>query len=176
MDQHPDRRSFLALTGTSAIGAIAGCSGLNSPSQSDGNQGDDSDATATLTVQVQPDQEELTTLQEDLQQEIADGETSQQEAQQELQSKQVELTEEAVNSYEETAADDDAISVENSESEYGLLQVDAPATTLVSALQNGEIAALLPEEYYEQYIQQQEQQQAIREQLGDQQGNGTSND
>lgn len=181
MQNQPDRRSFLALTSASTIGALAGCSNVNSQPQTEENggdsaenQGDDSDTTATLTVQVQPDQEELTTLQEDLQQEIEDGEITQEEAQQKLQSKQVELTEKAVISYEETAANDDTISVEKSESEYGMLQVNAPTTTLVSTLQNGEFAALLPEEYYEQFIQQQEQQQAMQEQMEEQQENSTS--
>lgn len=161
MENQLYRRSFLALTSTSAMGAIAGCSSLNSQSQTEESTGDS--GTNTLTAQVQPDQEELTALQEDLQQEIEDGEISQEEAQQELQSKQVELTEDAVSSYEEIAADDESISVENSESEYGILQVNAPANTLVNALQNGDFAALLPKAYYDQYIQQQEQQQAIQE-------------
>lgn len=183
MKNQPNRRSFLALTGTTSIGAIAGCANLNSqsePDESDGddsteNEGDSSGTTATLTAQIQPDQEELTAFQEELQTEIEDGETSQREAQQELQSKRTELIEQAVSSYEETSADDDTISVENSDSESGLLQLDAPATTFVSALQEGDLAGVFPEEYYEQYIQQREQQQELQEQM-EQQENDTSGD
>lgn len=179
MQYRPDRRSFLALTSTSATAALAGCSSLNSLSQSDENDGNNPDAEATLTVQVQPDQEELITLEEELRKEMEEGETSQSEAQQELQSKQAELTKEAVSAYEETAADDDAISVEDSESEYGILHVNAPAATFVSALQNGDIAAILPKEYYDQYIQQQEQQeqqQELQEEMMEEQENNTTSE
>lgn len=46
------------------MGTIAGCSSLNPQSQTEDS------GTNTLTAQVQPDQEELTALQEDLQQSI----------------------------------------------------------------------------------------------------------
>lgn len=104
-------------------------------------------------------------FQEELQAEMEDGETDEAEAQQEIQSKRAELTEEAVNAYEEKASSDDAISIEDSEAEYGMLRVESPADTLVDALQNGDIAAILPGEYYDQYIQQQEQREAQQEMM-----------
>ncbi len=174
MEYRPDRRAFLALTGTSATAGLAGCSSLNPQSQTDGDEGGNPDTAATLAIQVQPDQEELRTLQEELQADLEDEEISQAEAQQELQSKQAELTEKAVIEYEETAADDDAISVDDSEPEYGILRITAPATTFVSALENGDFAAVLPSEYYDQYIQQQEQQQALQEQMEEQENNTTN--
>ncbi|MFW6004014.1 MAG: hypothetical protein ACOCPV_00090 [Halodesulfurarchaeum sp.] len=170
MDFQPDRRSFLVLTGTSATAALAGCTSLDSQSTTDGEGEDSPGSEATLTAQVQPDQEELQTLQEDLQSEIEDGELSEEEAQQELQEKQAELTAEAVRSYEEEVADEESVTVEDSEPEYGILRISAPATTLVSTLEDGGFAALLSSEYYDQYIQQQEQQQALQEQMEEQTG------
>ncbi|WP_143420981.1 hypothetical protein [Halorubrum halodurans] len=41
--------------------------------------------------------------------------------------------------HEEIAANDDAVSVENAEAEYGLLRVTSLATTFVSGIQGGDI-------------------------------------
>ncbi|MFC7323279.1 hypothetical protein ACFQMF_01665 [Halorubrum rutilum] len=186
MTDGTNRRSFLAVTGTSTAAALAGCSG-GSPSQTDdGNEttanDDESEAEApdpteatqaTLTIQVQPDQEALTTAQEDLQEQIEEGELTRQEAQEELQSTQAELTAEAVRAYEETAADADGVSVEDAGPEYGLLRVNAPAATFVRGLQDGDVSAVLPSEYYVQYIRQ----QRIQEQIATQQeDNGNTTD
>lgn len=171
MPRRSNRRSFLALTGTGATAALAGCASLRSQFGNDGggedaDGSDSSETESTLTVQVQPDREELVAFREDLQAEMDEGETSQEDAQRALQSKQTELTEEAVNAYEGTAEDDDAVTVEESEPEYGILRVEAPATTFVRALEDGEVAAILPRAYYEQFLQQQQMQRAMTEGQG----------
>lgn len=169
MVNRPNRRSFLTLTSVSATAAIAGCSDLNSIAQ-DGSDGGGSDG--PLTIQVQPDQEELQSLQEDLQAEVEAGETEQAEATAELETRQAELTEEAASAYEKATSNDDSISVEDIEAEYGILRVSAPADSLVEDLKNGEIGGILPAAYYDQFLDQQErqeQQQELREQIENQQ-------
>ncbi|PHQ45835.1 hypothetical protein DJ68_10635 [Halorubrum sp. C3] len=180
MTDETNRRSFLAVTGTSTAAALAGCAGQSPLQTNDGNETTENDGDseanateATLTLQVQPDQDALTAAQEDLQEQIEEGEITRQEAQEEYQSTQTELTAEAVSAYEETAADTDGVSVEDAGPEYGLLRVNAPAATFVNGLQDGDVSAVLPSEYYDQYLQQQQ----IQEQIANQQeGDGNTTD
>ncbi|KDS90112.1 hypothetical protein FK85_21945 [Halorubrum saccharovorum] len=163
------------MTGASATAALAGCSTQNAPSQTDGDSEETPGTEATLTVQIQGDQEALTSFQEDLQADVDNGTVTRAEAQQEFQNKQEELITEATNEYEEAAADDDAVSVADSSPEYGMLRIDAPAATFVDGLEDGDLAAVLPSEYYDQYIQQQQFQEELNQQTADQ-GNNTTGD
>ena len=176
MDQNPGRRSFLAATGASATVALAGCSNQNSPSQTDGDEDpqETPDTEATLTIQIQGDRDELTRFQEELQEDVENGNITSTEAQQEFQNKQDELIEEATSAFEDTAADDDAVSIEDSSPEYGMLRITAPASTFVNGLEDGELAAVLPAGYYDQFIQQQQLQEGLSQQTDAQENNTTS--
>ncbi|MFT4947240.1 MAG: Lon protease-like protein [Natronomonas sp.] len=110
----------------------------------------------TLTVQIRPDQEALRTIQA------------------EIQTRRPELTAEAATAYEKSAAEDDEISVEDAEAEYGILRISAPATAFVSALENGEVAAVPPTEYYERCMQQQRLREELEQEM--QAEDGTSGD
>ncbi|MFC7187420.1 hypothetical protein [Halorubrum yunnanense] len=149
------RRSFLAMTGTGATAALAGCSALDGQSQTDGDGDAASESAATLTVQIRADQTELTEFQEELQAGVESGNLTRTEAQQEYQSKQEELIRDAATAYEDAVADDDAVSVEDAEPAAGLLRLTAPATTFVGGLEDGDLAAILPADYYDQFLQRQ---------------------
>ncbi len=56
-----------------------------------------------------------------------------------------------------------------------MLRIDAPAATFVDGLEDGDLAAVLPSEYYDQYIQQQQFQEELNQQTADQ-GNNTTGD
>jgi hypothetical protein len=149
------RRSFLALTGTGATAALAGCSALDAPSQTDGDGDAAADAAATLTVQIRAEQAALTEFQEELQADVESGNLTRTEAQQEYRSKREELIRDAATAYEDDVADDDAVSVEDAEPAAGLLRLTAPATTFVGGLEDGDLAAILPADYYDQFLQRQ---------------------
>ena len=175
MKQNPGRRSFLAATGASATAALAGCSNQNAPSQTGDEDAEETlDAEATLTIQIQGDRDELTRFQEELQKDVENGNITSTEAQQEFQNKQDELIEEATSAFEDTAADDDAVSIEDSSPEFGMLRITAPATTFVNGLEDGELAAVLPAGYYNQFIQQQQLQEGLTQQTDAQENNTTS--
>jgi hypothetical protein len=156
MTQFSGRRSFLALTGSGATAALAGCSALEAPSQTDGDGDAASDAAATLTVQIRADQAELTEFQEELQADVESGNVTRAEAQQEFQSKREELIRDAATAYEDAVAGDDAVSVEDATPAAGLLRLTAPAATFVTGLSDGDLAAVLPADYYDRYLGQQE--------------------
>ncbi|WP_141212951.1 hypothetical protein [Halorubrum sp. Ea1] len=171
MTQSSGRRSFLALTGTSATAALAGCTDLNTQPQTDGDEGATTDSEATLTVQIRADQAELTSFQEELRADIENGNLSRAEAQQAYQNKQEELIQNATSTYEDAVADDNAVSVQDAEPTVGLLRLTAPAATFVSGLEDGDLAAILPAAYFDQYLQQQQLQENNKQQTEEETNN-----
>ncbi|MFY4816496.1 hypothetical protein ACOJIV_28055, partial [Haloarcula sp. AONF1] len=154
---------------------LAGCSGPTGQSQAEGNEGTTPDGEATLTIQIRGDQEALTSFQEELQTELENGNITRTEAQEEYESKQQELITNATTTYKDSVADADAVAVNDVAPEVGLLRLTAPATTFVNGLEDGDLAAVLPNEYYDQYLQQQQIQDAVEDQAANQENNSTSN-
>lgn len=170
MPNLPTRRGFLALSGTGAAASLAGCSQLESITQ-----GDSGNADGPLTVTVSPDREQLASLEQELRRSVQSGNISEQQASQRFQKRQRELTEEAATAVEELANNNDDVSIEKSSASYGFFLVDAPAETLVTALQNGDIGAIYPEERYAQFAQQRDQLRQRRQAARDGQ-QGTTNE
>ncbi|WP_408958162.1 hypothetical protein [Natrinema sp. 74] len=169
MSNIPTRRGFLALTGTGAAASLAGCSQLESITG--GGSGSDE----ALTVTVQPDQEPLSALEEELRAGLESGNISQQEARRRFREKQRSLTEEAASTFEETAASSDDISITKSAPSYGFFLVNASGSALVDALRRGEIAAIYPQSQYEQFAKQRDRFERQRATMrGQQDGNGTT--
>lgn len=175
MSNLPSRRRFLALTGTGTTAALAGCSQLESLTQSDDQaNGEASDA---VTVVVSPPQEEMSNLNERLQ----SGELNRTEALDEQQA----LNEDATSSFED-AASEQGISVEDSAPEFGLLQVSGDDSAIMDALRNGDIRGIYPGDQYDAFVQQEQQraqqqrmvaeQQQQQEQNQDQQADNETNE
>ncbi|QCS42377.1 hypothetical protein [Natrinema versiforme] len=154
MTDFSTRRGFLALTGTGAAASLAGCSQLDSLTQSDDSGGD------AVTVAVSPNQEDMASLNEDFE----SGNLTRQEA----VAKQRELVEQAGNAFEDSASDRD-FTVEDSEAKYGLFRVTGSDEAIMGALRDGDIDGIYPGDQYEVFVQQQQQQQAMREQQQQQQ-------
>ncbi|WP_222918699.1 hypothetical protein [Natrinema sp. SYSU A 869] len=153
------RRGFLALSGTGAAASLAGCSQLDSIGQSN------DEGANGVTLSVTPDQEELVSLEEEIQADIDNGNLSEQEAGQEFQDRRLELMKETTTSFEESAGESD-LSVEESKPKYGLLRVTGPDEAIMDTLRNGDVSGIYPGEQYDMFIQrqqQQEQQQAMLE-------------
>lgn len=171
MSNVPTRRGFLALTGTGTAASLAGCSQLESIAQNE--TGNDSDA---LTVTVKPDQEKLSTLQTEIRNSLESGNISQREAQQRYREGQRKLTEEAAAAVETMARSDDGVSLEKSSPSYGFFLVDAPAETLVNALQNGTISAIYPGDRYEEFATRRDRLEQQRTARSGQQGTDGTNE
>lgn len=157
MSKLPTRRGFLALTGSGAAASLAGCSQLGLTDQSNGEAGD------AVTLAVAPDEEAMASLEEEIQAEIDNGTLSEQEAQAEFQERQVELMNETMTTFEESAADSD-VTVEESTPEYGLARATGSDEAIMSLLRNGEVSGIYPGEQYDQFIEQQRQREQQREQ------------
>lgn len=154
MDDTPSRRRFLQLTGATATVSVAGCADLN-PMSSDGPHAD------KVTAIVEPDTDDL----EDLEEAVMAGEMDQMEAQEELTS----LAADAIDSFEDRAADDDELVIEESETiqsqmgEVGLYLVDGEPASIIEALTSGAVSQLHGGPTYETIL---EQQQAAEQQQG----------
>lgn len=180
MVTHPTRRRLLQLSGVGMTASLAGCSQFDVPStQDDGDgNGDSANESATstdaqleadaepdiepengITAIVQPDQEALQELQEEVMAEVEEEEISQQDAQLEIQQRQAELTATRAAEFESTVADADDLSVEAGIAEQGALLLDGSDERLLETLRNGEVAGLIPGDEYGQLLAQQQQQQ-----------------
>ena len=140
----------MQLATAGAAVSIAGCNSLQ-PSTDDGAATDDpggsdlGDVSATaVTALVQPSQDELIAIQQELDAEIEAGELDEMEAQQEFRERQLELIQELADSFEADAEEADAFAIEESMPEQGAFLVDGDAEALVAELNDGDLAALLP--------------------------------
>ncbi|ELY79873.1 hypothetical protein [Natrinema pallidum] len=175
MSNLPTRRGFLALTGAGATASLAGCSQFESIGQSD------DDATAAVTLQVRPDEETISTLGDEIQSDVESGDLGRQEAQLEYQKRQRELVESAATDFEDSAPT--AITIENSETAYGLFLVTGSDEAILQSLRDGAVGAIYPGEQYDPLVRQQqqraqqlEQQQALLEQQRQTGADGETNE
>ncbi len=182
MEYAPNRRQFLGFAGTGAAVSVAGCSDLSSTTDDDADANGDfededveaSDVSLTgsmVTALLQPDPEELEArqmeLQQEIQQQVEDGEIEEMEAQQVLQQEsqeiQLELIEEAVETFESEYADDESVTIEHALPEQGAFLLDAEADRLIEILNERAVSGLLPGEEFVTALEQQEEQEEQEE-------------
>ena len=156
MEFESTRRRFMQLAGTSATVSLAGCNALQG-GDSDGTEtgtGPQSQSTdadpATVTVGVEPDQEQLQERQQEIQSELQSGNLTQSEAQAEYRTAQENLAEDAINSFEERATSDLGLTVDDSVSEAGALLVTGPPAGLIDTLSIEGVTGLFPQATFEQ--------------------------
>lgn len=153
MSNSHNRRRFLQLAGTGAAASIAGCSNIDSFGQDDGNGGGYG-SSDRIGASVTPTEEAI----EEFREQVESGELEQAE----LMEEQTRLIEEAGEDFEAYAEEND-ISIDESQSEFGLFVVDGSPEALVEALQEGPIGQLMTGDLYDQNVQQLQQQQQLQE-------------
>lgn len=160
------RRQLLQAGGVCTALALGGCSSL-------GFQGDDSDGSSdtdamSVTVAADIDQERRTEIQQkvqareqQIQQQLEEGEIDEEEAQQLRQELQQQaqkihssLLTESITAIEEHIVDADGLSVADSVGEMGILLVEGNAVSLIELLNLAEVGALLDEAQFEKLQQQ----------------------
>ena len=159
MSNLSSRRNLLALAGTGLAASLAGCSQLDSLA------GSDDGTTDAVTLQIRPDGEAMASLGDEIQAEIENGTISQQEAQLEYQDRRLELIEAAATDFEESAADSD-ITIEESETAYGLFLVAGSDGAILDTLRDGTAGAIYSGDQYEPLVRQQQQQAQQLERQG----------
>lgn len=182
MPNYPSRRRLLQLTGVGAAGSIAGCSQLDmgdngtqdgsengngneSENEDENDGGEDAEVDADtepsidpedgLTALVQPAQEELMSLQQEVMAEVEEGELAQEEANAEFEQRQSELYTARSAEFESEVSGDDELSIDAAIPEQGMFLIEASDERLVDTLRNGEADGLIPGSEYELAMQQQ---------------------
>jgi len=172
MTPNPSRRRVLQLTGVGATASIAGCAQLDDiASDDDGDANGESngndeldvgtepdiDPADGITAIVQPSQAELEEVQQEVMAEVEDGDISQEEAQLEIQDRQMELVASSAAAFESSVADDDDLTVEAGIGEQGALLISASDERLIDTLRNDEVTGLVPGEEYAEILELQQQ-------------------
>lgn len=149
MDGDRSRRRFLGLAGASAAAALAGCSGLLGGEDDEETTQPPPDVStadvpdSAVTALVEPDPEEIQAIRTELGEEISNNETSQTDAQRELQERQLELVADRIDDVESYAADTEGLTVEETIPQAGVLLLDGDPGAIRTALNDGEIDGLL---------------------------------
>jgi len=111
-----------------------------------------------VAVSLQPDQEELQTRQRELQQEVLAGNTTREEAQQEIQTLQQEALADAVDTAEDVFESSD-ITIEDRLETQGLLLISGSDSDILDSLETDVVQAVVAGSLFERARTAQEQQQ-----------------
>ena len=178
MDKTTGRRQFIKLAGTGTALSVAGCNALQSDdstaneteitdsgSTPETEETDDGGSTPdatdrTVTLQVQPDQQELRERQIQLQQQIQNEEISREEAQQQSQELQQELLGDAIENFESRASEESGLTIDDSLDQFGILLVSGNAGRLIDTLESEDVGGMFAADTFEQAQVQAEQQQS----------------
>lgn len=138
VDYLDTRRRFLQGAGASGTALLAGCV------EQLGFGGDAEGDARRIAIVVDVPQEEFQQIQLDVQAELEAGDLEQDEAQRELQERQLELLDDALTSMAETLESEFAVTVDEQHTELGAVLASGAADDLLDALDADQIAAFLP--------------------------------
>lgn len=138
------RRSLLAGVATLSVAAFAGCLG------DDDGPDDAPDGARTVGLLVDIPQEEFMAIQQEIQEEVEEGELDEAEAGQEMQRRQMELIEAYVDELVVFVESDTDLVVEETLIEMGVVLVAGDADDIVATLDADIVAGILPEEDVQQ--------------------------
>lgn len=162
MTRNPTRRRVLQLGGAGATASLAGCGqfSLGGDSDRDELRADEEpeiDPADGIAAAIQPPEDELDEIQQEVIAEAQEEGYDQMEAQAEIVERQQELVLEYAIDLEADLLEDDEVSVEAAIGEQGLFLLDAPEEQLVDLLRDGEVDALLAGEEYANALEAQQE-------------------
>lgn len=169
----------MTVAGGGAAASIAGCLGFGDDEGTDALEGDPDDELGDVddtdddtvdqtdeeaepedvegvaTAAVEPDQQEMFELQMEIQQQVEEGELTEEEAQQEIQEAQAELVEEANETFLDRIDDEPDVTVEDSLEDVGAFLLDGEAEPILGLLNHEEVSALLSAQTFAEAAAQQ---------------------
>lgn len=156
MTPDPTRRRVLQLSGAGATASLAGCTSIFSDSERELNADSepDIDPAEGITAIVQPPDDALQGVQQEVSDELESGEISREEAQLEMRERQQELFLSRSIEFEGELSDTN-VSIEAAIGEHGAFLLTGSDEGLVDLLRNNDVEALLPGEEYEAALQAQ---------------------
>ena len=179
MERLANRRRFLQLTGTGTAVSIAGCTQFGSsdedpdeeaisaeepsddsepdegsPEDAEPDEEPDIDPADGIAAVVEPEEEDLIALQEEIMEEVESGDLAEEEAQLEMQARQAELVAEVATEFQSRAEDLDDLTIEGAILDVGLFLLDATDEALIDALSTEEVDMLLPGIRFQEFQEQ----------------------
>ena len=151
-----NRRRVLELTGVGTGVAVAGCM----------NQVGGDGEGRQVAVSLQVDDSDVQRRQRELQQEVLSGNTSRQEAAQEIQTLQAEAVADAVDTAEDVFASSD-ITIEDQLDGQALLLISGTDADILDSLETDVVQAIAAAGLFEQAQEQQQQQQQQQQPTND---------
>lgn len=147
METDASRRRFIELASAGTALSLAGCSGLTGSAETPTEDASalTDDGTPTVAVALRADQAKLQQRQQSIKSELDAGNISDSEAQQRVKSAREELLSEAIDAFSQRTNSNDALTVDGTVEQYGLLLVSGSATALIEALSFAEVTAIVPE-------------------------------
>jgi len=147
-----NRRRVLELSGVGTTLAVAGCTGQLDDNGLEGDRGELADDERRVTMAVEIDQEAFQQRQQEIQQQVEDGELDQEEAQAEIESFQQELVDDA---FETVLSEFEAFDLTIEDTlDDGIMLVAGPATDLIDAVDVDVVQALAGAALFEQAQEQ----------------------
>lgn len=166
MDPVLPRRRFVQAAGTGAALSVTGYTTLDEHNQDEESESDRADEVSEsgIGLVVSPDDEELAELEQEIREQVEEGEISEMEAQMAFQERRAELVADTTEAFENELDEDDEIDVRDSIPEAGVLLVEGDAEALLALLDRDRVEALITAETYAE----------IEQQASDQPGDGMS--
>ena len=154
--EHLSRRRLVQIGGAGTVASVAGCLDSFSNGDDDGdgvNPGEDDDGTsapsvdgeAVVAVGLNIDDEELMALQQELAQQVQEGEMTEEEFQQEMQEAQDEIVGEEIENFEAEVEDIDSLEVGQGSTQTGLVLLGGDPEDLIDALELESVGGLFSE-------------------------------
>ena len=159
LTSHP-RRRFLQAAGVGTFAAAAGCldddteeAVADEPTETDDDTEASLDGEPTVALVLQPGEDAIAEFQERqvaLQEQLEEGEITEEEFEAELADLQEEILDGLAEEFE-TLADEEGITIESREEQFSAYLVSAPAETLIGTLDSGLIEGLFPASIFDEF-------------------------
>ena len=149
------RRRLVQVGGAGTVATLAGCldSFTNGDDDDDGVDPDDDDAASTPSVEGEAvvaaalniDDEELMALQQELGQQVQEGEISEEEFHEEMEAAQEEIVGEEIENFEAEVEEIDSLSTGDASTQTGLVLLGGDPEDIIDALELESVAGLFAE-------------------------------
>lgn len=152
MDDLLSRRRLVQVGATGTALTLAGCQ-LQSDGDNETDDGTDGPSSlegeTTVAISPQIDQQELMAVQQEVQQEVQEGNLSQSDAQEELRTRQEEVVTDYLDDLTASLESETDLTIGDTSAQTGLALVGGDASDIIAALELETVAAIVPESGFE---------------------------
>ncbi|ELZ09911.1 hypothetical protein C479_10070 [Halovivax asiaticus JCM 14624] len=152
MDDLLSRRRLVQVGATGTALTLAGCQFQGDGGNANADDTDDPsslDGETTVAIRPQINQQEFLAIQQEVQQEVQEGNLSQSEAQEEMRTRQEKLVSDYLDELTTDLESETDLAIGETSTRSGLVLVGGDASELIAALEVEAVAAIVPESGFE---------------------------